>query len=215
MLVVVALIVITRYTGVAEYATLDNVRRHREALEQIVRERYAASAACYIIIYMMSTALAVPGATVLTMAGGFLFGTFPGVIYAIVGATGGAIINFLIARYVAGSWVQARYAGQLERFNRELERNGHLYLLTLRFIPLFPFFLINLCAGLTRIPLQTFAWTTLVGILPGGLVFAFAGSQLNTIRSVEDVFSGRILVAFLLLAAFAMFPIVWKKLKAL
>jgi uncharacterized membrane protein YdjX (TVP38/TMEM64 family) len=214
LVLLVALIVIARYAGVGEYLTLDNLRRHREALEQFVRERYAASAAGYIVVYLMTTALALPGAAVLTMAGGFLFGTVPGVIYSNVGATGGAIINFLLARYVAGSWLQGKYAGQLERFNRELERNGHLYLLTLRFIPLFPFFLINLCAGLTRIPLRTFAWTTLVGILPGGLVFAFAGSQLNTIRSVEDVFSGRVLAALLLLAAFALVPIVWKKLKA-
>ena len=214
LLVVVALVVTARYAGVGEYLSLDSLRRHREALEQFVEERYLASAVSYIIVYILSTALSVPGAAVLTMAGGFLFGTLPGVIYSNVGATGGAIINFLLARYIAGGWLQNKYAGQLEKFNRELERNGHLYLLTLRFIPLFPFFLINLCAGLTRIPLWTFAWTTLVGILPGDFAYTFAGSQLNTIRSVEDVFSGRVLAAVLLLAAFTLFPVVWKKLKA-
>lgn len=214
LLLVVALIVIARYAGVGEYLTLDNLRRHREILERFVEERYFTSVASYIIVYVVSAALSVPGAAALTVAGGFLFGTAPGVVYSNVGASGGAVLNFLLARYIAGSWLQGKYASQLERFNRELERNGHLYLLTLRFIPLFPFFLINLCAGLTRIPLWTFYWTTAVGILPGDLAFTFAGSQLNTIRSVEDVFSGRIFAAFLLLAAFALFPIVWKKLKA-
>lgn len=214
LLLVVGLIVIARYAGVGEHLTLDNLRKHREALEQFVQERYLASVISYIIIYVMSAALSVPGAAVLTMAGGFLFGTLLGLLYSNVGATGGAILNFLLARYIAGGWLQGKYASQLERFNQELEKNGHLYLLSLRFIPIFPFFLINLCAGLTRIPLWTFAWTTAVGILPGDFAFSFAGSQINTIRSVEDVFSGRILAAFLLLAAFTLFPLVWKKLKA-
>jgi len=214
LLLVVALIVIARYTGVGDYLTLENLRRHRETLEQFVQDRYFASVVGYIVIYIMSAALSVPGAAVLTMAGGFLFGTVLGVLYSNVGASGGAILNFLLARYIAGGWLQRKYTSQLEKFNQELDRNGHLYLLTLRFIPLFPFFLINLCAGLTRIPLWTFAWTTSVGILPGDFAFSFAGSQLNTIRSVEDVFSGRILAAFVLLAAFTISPLLWKKLKA-
>jgi len=149
----------------------------------------------------------------LTLAGGFLFHLFPGIIYVNVAATVGATLGFLFARYILGNKVQEKYASQLERFNRELDENGHLYLLTLRLIPAFPFFLINLLAGLTKVSLKTFFWTTMVGILPGSLVYSFAGSQLNTIESVEDIFSGSIIAAFLALALFALLPVILKKLR--
>jgi uncharacterized membrane protein YdjX (TVP38/TMEM64 family) len=135
-------------------------------------------------------------------------------VYVNVGATLGATFAFLFSRYILGRAIQAKYGAQLEKFNRELDENGHLYLLTVRFIPVFPFFLINILSGLTKIPLWTYVWTTSAGILPGSLVYTFAGSQLGTINSIGDLLTGRILVAFLLLAALTLTPLVLKKLRA-
>lgn len=212
--VLIAIIVAIRASGAGTYLTVENLRKHKELLEQLIRARYALSVFVYILIYLASVAFSVPGATVLTLAGGFLFHLLPGIIYVNVGATLGATLAFLLSRYILGNAIQNRYGTQLERFNRELDENGHLYLLTVRFIPVFPFFLINILSGLTRTPLRTFVWTTAAGILPGSLVYTFAGSQLGTINSVGDLFAGRILIAFLLLAALSLVPLVLKKISA-
>jgi uncharacterized membrane protein YdjX (TVP38/TMEM64 family) len=212
--VLIAIIVVIRTSGADTYLTVENLKKHKELLEQLIRARYALSVFVYILIYLASVAFSVPGATVLTLAGGFLFHLLPGIIYVNIGATLGATLAFLLSRYILGNAIQNKYGTQLERFNRELDENGHLYLLTIRFIPVFPFFLINILSGLTKTPLRTFVWTTAAGILPGSLVYTFAGSQLGTINSVGDLFAGRILVAFLLLAALSLVPLVLKKIRA-
>jgi len=103
-------------------------------------------------------------------------------------------------------WVQNKYPEKLTRFNHEVAQHGSRYLLTLRFIPLFPFFLINIFAGLTKIPVKTFIWTTSVGIFPGSLVYSFAGSQLTTLESVQDIFSYKTITAFCVLGLFVLAP---------
>lgn len=121
-------------------------------------------------------------------------------------ATIGAVLAFLFSRYLVGTWIHNKYHEKLSRFNQELTQHGSRYLLTLRFIPLFPFFLINIFAGLTKIPLKTFIWTTSLGIFPGSLVYSFAGSQLTNITSVKDVLSVKILLAFCMLGLFVLAP---------
>ncbi|TAL24857.1 MAG: TVP38/TMEM64 family protein [Nitrospirae bacterium] len=182
-------------------------------MEEFVLNRYYLSIVIYIIVYTVSTALSVPGAAVLTLSGGFVFGAVYGAIYSNIGATAGATLAFLFSRYLIGEWVQKKYKERLRRFNEELAKSGHLYLLTLRLIPAFPFFLINFFAGLAKVPLRTFLWTTAVGIIPGDIAYSFAGSRLNTIESVEDIFSARMLIALAFLALLILFPVIYKKLK--
>ncbi len=215
LLLLITVIIAVRLSGIGEYISFDNLRRNKQTLQELVNKNYVSSIFLFVVIYIISTALSVPGATVLTLAGGFLFGTPLAVFCANVGATAGATLAFISARYLIGEWVQDRYGGLLKKFNEELSRNGHLYLLTLRLIPVFPFFMINFLGGLTRIPLRTFVWTTSVGIIPGSFVYSFAGSQLNSINSPEDILSKRVLAAFLLLALFILFPVVIKKLQTL
>jgi uncharacterized membrane protein YdjX (TVP38/TMEM64 family) len=214
LLVLIAIVVVIRLSGADSYVTVENLRKHKELLEQFISAHYALSVLVYMLVYIVSVACSVPGATVLTLAGGFLFHLFPGIVYVIVGATLGATFAFLFSRYILGNTIQNKYGTQLERFNRELDENGHLYFLTIRFIPVFPFFLINILSGLTKIPLSTYVWTTSIGILPGSLVYTFTGSQLGTIDSVRDLFGGRDLIAFLLLAALMLVPLVLKKIRA-
>ncbi len=213
LLLFLAVIAALRLSGLGDYLTLENLRKSRGILELAVKEHYALSVVLYILIYILTTAFAIPGALILTLAGGLLFHTFPGILYVCTGATAGAVLAFLFSRHVLGNWLQGRYAAQFARFNRELAVNGHLYLLTVRLIPVFPFFLINFLSGLTRIPLRTFAWTTALGILPGSFVYTFSGSQLGTIENLEDLVSWRILAALVLLALLTLSPVIWRKLR--
>jgi len=199
--------------GVGRYVTLQSLKDHHILLEQIVAEHYVLSVLLYMLLYI-STAIAVPAALILTVAAGLLFHMFPGVIYATISATAGGLVAFILSRYVIGSWLQTRYQERLKQLNQELDRNGHLYLITARLIPILPFFLVNYLCGLTRLSLWTFAWATAAGIFPASLVYTFAGTQIGSISSTGDLAAPRVLLSFLLLALLAFLPVIWKKLRS-
>lgn len=207
-----AALLVLRLSGAADYITFENLKKHRDILRDYVGRHYALSVALYITLFM-STAFFVPGAIILTLAGGFLFGVLGGTIYANIGGTIGATLAFLAARHLAGGWVQHRYYVQLQRFNEELSRNGYLYLLALRIIPVLPFFVVNFLAGLTRLPLRTFVWTTYAGMLPGAVVYTYAGSRLRFINTAGDMFSAEVIAALILLALFILLPLFLKYIK--
>jgi uncharacterized membrane protein YdjX (TVP38/TMEM64 family) len=209
---ILCLIIAVRVMGLDEYFTFENLRLYRGRLELFVAAHYAESVLIYIALYVAVAALSIPGAAILSLAGGFLFGLL-GVAYVNAGATAGATLAFLSARYLLGGWIQEKYGDRLAAFNREVAENGYNYLLTLRFIPLFPFFLINIFAGLTRVPLLTFIWTTAAGIIPGSFVYVFAGMQLGSINGPGDVLSWKIIAAFALLGMLAAVPVAVKKLR--
>jgi len=211
--IVIAAIIAIRLSGVGDVLTLENLQAQGAGLQKAVSSNYVFAAALYVVLYIAVVALSVPGATIMTLAGGFLFGTILGALYVNFAATLGAILVFLFARYLFGKSLQKKYAKRLAKFNREFKENGVSYLLMLRFIPIFPFFLINIFAGLTNISLFTFAWTTMLGIIPGSLVYTFAGAQLSTISSVGDIFSPNMLFSFVLLGLFALVPVVHKRWK--
>jgi len=215
LIVIILLLVILaiRLTGVHKYLTFENLQKQKDVLQNYVDGNYLLAVIMFVLIYAVSVAFSIPGATILTLTGGLVFGTILGAIYVNVGATAGAIGVFIFARYLLGAKLQEKYAEKLAKFNKEIETNGYSYLLTLRFIPLFPFWMINLFAGLTKIPLRTYAWTTAFGILPGSLVYTYTGNQLNTINSVKDIFSWNILLAFILLGLLALFPTILNHIK--
>ena len=210
ILLATAIVVLRIYSK--DHLTFETIQQNKEASLQFVKEQYLASAAGFIVAFV-STAFFVPGAIVLTLAAGFFFGVFPGTLYVVSGATLGAGLAFLSARYLIGNWIQSRYEGPLRAFNEEMAKHGHRYLFTLRIVPVLPFFLVNYLAGLTRLSFKSFVATTVLGMLPGSLVYTFAGHQLETIDRAEDIFSFRLLVAFSLLALFALLPVVVDHLK--
>lgn len=210
-LVIAAIVILIRMVGLDQLLTLESFRQYRDQLQAFTGEHYFPTVAIFIGIYIVAVALSIPGATILTLTAGFLFGFF-GVIYVNIGASVGAILAFLTARYLIGDWVQRRYGDKLASFNKEIDENGYHYLLTLRFIPLFPFFLINIFAGLTRVPLSTFAWTTIVGILPGSFVYIYTGRQLGIIEKPGDILSWQIILAFVLLGLLVLSPVLIKKI---
>ncbi len=213
LLLFIGVIVLIRYSPAGSLLTFENLKQHRESLVGFVRHNYAGAVLAFIALYIVTTALSIPGAGILTLSGGFLFGTIASTMYVIVGATTGASLAFLSARYLVGNRLQDKYQSQFRKFNEEVERNGAHYLLVLRFIPVFPFFLINFLAGLTKIQIKTFIWTTAVGIIPATAVFAFAGQQIGSINSLSEILSGRVLAAFGVLVLFTLISVVWKRRK--
>lgn len=188
------------------FLTLETLKTHRLALLGFAAEHQGLTVAAFMAVYILQTALSLPGATILSLAAGALFGVVTGTIYAVVAATVGATAAFLVARYLLRDLVLARFGPRLDGMNRELATRGWSYLLFLRLVPLFPFFLINLAAGLTRLPLRTFFFGTLIGIIPGGLVYVNAGASLATIDSLAGIATPRVVGSLALLGLFALIP---------
>lgn len=195
------------------FLTLESLKNNRDLLLAWQAEHRLATVAAFMLIYIAQTGLSLPGATILSLAAGAIFGPWLGTLYAVAAATIGAGLAFLAVRYLFRDGVVNKFGGKLEGINRELEGRGLNYLLFLRLVPVFPFFLINLAAGLTRLPLRTFLLGTFVGIIPGGFVYVNAGAGLAAIDTLGDIASPRVLGAFALLGLFALIPVIFGKFK--
>ncbi len=215
IIIIVFVLIITaiRFFNLDTYFTFENLKAQKEVLTNFVNANYISSIIIFVSLYITAVAFMLPIATVLTLSGGFLFGSLLGVFYVNIGATLGAVLAFLFARYIIGGKVQAKYEKQLSKFNKELETNKYQYLFSLRFLPIFPFFLVNFLCGVTKLDLKTFTITTALGILPGSFVFTYAGSQIASINSIKDIFSKNILYAFVLLGLITLMPVIIKKFK--
>jgi uncharacterized membrane protein YdjX (TVP38/TMEM64 family) len=193
------------------YLALDALKVNRNNLLVFTQEHYAPAVALFILIYILQTAFSLPGATIMTLAGGFLFGSLWGPLYVNIGATTGATLAFLAARYLFHQWVERKFGDRLGPIQDGFAKNAFSYLLTLRLIPFFPFFLVNLLSGLTRVTVRTYVAATAVGIIPGSVVYAFAGHQLGTINALSELVSPRLLLAFSLLGLLMLIPVVYRK----
>lgn len=191
--------------------TLESLLENREKLLRLVSENIILSSILFALTYLIVVAISIPGATLLTLLGGFLFGPILGVILINIGATTGAFIIFLVARYLLRDALMQKYGKQLAKLNKELEINGANYLLTLRFIPLFPFFLINLIAGLTPVSSFTYLWTTAVGIIPGSIVYTLFGSSGAELGKEGAGFPPQLIAALILLTIISLLPVVIRK----
>lgn len=196
------------------FLTLESLKTNRQMLVEFYATHTLAMVAGFMAIYIIQTALSLPGAAILSLAAGAIFGSLMGTLYAVIAASIGATLAFLVTRYLLRDLVLSRFGSRLEGMNRELEQRGFNYLLFLRLVPLFPFFLINLAAGLTRLPLRTFILGTLLGIIPGGFVFVNAGASLATITSLSGIASARVLGSFALLGLFALIPALYGRFTA-
>ena len=195
------------------FLTLDSLKANRDALTAFYQKNRFVMAGAFIAIYIIQTALFLPGAGILSLAAGAVFGAVMGTLYVNIGATAGATLAFLVARYLFHDLIQKRFGARLEKMNKELDVRSFNYLLFLRLVPIFPFFLINLGAGLTRMSLRTFFLATMVGVIPASFVFCNAGASLATITSLSEVASPRVLGSFALLGLFALVPVLYQKFK--
>ena len=202
------------YFDLGRYLSLDSLKANRDSLLAFTETHYAASVAIFVGAYCLLVAVSLPGAVFFTLAGGFLFGSVLGTVYVNLGATSGATLAFLTARYLLRDWVEGKFGSRLAPLQEGFADNAFSYLMTLRLIPLFPFFVVNMACGLTRVSLATYVTATAIGIIPGSFVFAYAGRQLGTINSLKEIASPNVLIAFTLLGLLALVPIVYQKLTA-
>jgi len=213
-IIFILIITLIKFFDLDSFFTFENLKAQKDILSTFVNENYVLTIIIFVLLYISAVAFMLPIATVLTLAGGFLFGAVMGTIFVNIGATIGAVIAFLFSRYILGKKVQEKYEKQLEKFNKELETNKYQYLFSLRFLPIFPFFLVNFLCGVTKLDLKAFIITTSLGIIPGSFVYTYAGSSLATIESIGDIFTKEILFAFILLGSLTLLPVLVKKIKS-
>lgn len=204
LLGLIALMVGVRYSPIADYLSLSSFKAHKEALIELVKNHYVFATMSYICVYTIGMVCMLPVATLLAVAGGFLFGSLPGAAYACIGATVGSSLSFMIVRYLFADTVRKKYAEHVGSFDQSVDRHGTFYLLMVHLVAVIPLSLINLCAAVTRVSLFDFVWTTAGGVFPIALIYAHAGSHLGAINTMADVFSSGVLVSLGMVAAFAL-----------
>jgi uncharacterized membrane protein YdjX (TVP38/TMEM64 family) len=210
--VIVLGIVVFRYFDLGQYLSLEYIKASQEQLQALYLGNRLLVIATYMGIYIAVTALSLPGAAVLTLAGGGLFGLAVGTVVVSFASTIGATLACLVSRFLLREWVQNKFSDKLAAVNQGIEKEGAFYLFSLRLVPIFPFFVINLLMGLTRMRLFTFFWVSQIGMLAGTMVYVNAGKELAKIDSLSGIMSPGVLVSFVVLG---LFPITVKKIMAL
>jgi pyruvate/2-oxoglutarate dehydrogenase complex dihydrolipoamide dehydrogenase (E3) component/uncharacterized membrane protein YdjX (TVP38/TMEM64 family) len=206
--VLLGLVIIFFAFDLGEYLTLEYVKTQQHAIEQLYAQNRQLALAGFFLLYVVITGASLPGAAVMTLAAGAIFGLAVGVVLVSFASTLGASIAFLVSRYLFRDSVQSRFGGSLKKINDGIDKDGAFYLFALRLVPVFPFFVINLVMGLTRLRLWTFFWVSQLGMLAGTIVYVNAGTQLAQIQSASGIFSTEIVISFLLLA---MLPFIGRK----
>lgn len=219
-LVLLALIVVLFLLfDLQRYISLEALRDHREQLQLLVANHYLIAALLYIAAYIVTVALSLPVGAVMTVSGGFLFGTLAGGLYTVVGATLGAAALFLAAKSSIGDYLLARAGDGVKRMQAGFAENAMSYMFVLRLVPLFPFFLVNLAPAFLGVPLRIYLIATFFGIMPATFVFALAGSGIGTLLdqggalSLAGVMTPEIVGALVGLALLTLIPVVYRRLR--
>jgi len=211
LIVIILGIVLFRYFELGQYLTLEYIKASQAKFQELYQSHRFLVIGAYMGIYIAVTALSLPGAAVLTLAGGGLFGLVVGTVVVSFASTIGATLACLVSRFLLRDWVQNKFGDKLKTINNGIKEEGAFYLFSLRLVPIFPFFVINLLMGLTRLPLFTFFWVSQVGMLAGTIVYINAGKELAKIDSLSGILSPGLLISF---AVLGLFPITVKKLLA-
>jgi uncharacterized membrane protein YdjX (TVP38/TMEM64 family) len=201
LLILAAMVLFVAF-DLGRFLTLDSLKQARGTLAAWQSNEPWLTAAGYFGLYVAMAALSLPGAAIMTLAGGAIFGLAEGILLVSFASSLGAVLAFASARFVLRDSVQRRVGGRLQAVNEGIARDGLFYLFTMRLVPVFPFFVVNLLMGLTSIRLRTFYWVSQLGMLPATVAYVYAGTQLARIQHLSDVASPRLLVAFTLLGIF-------------
>jgi dihydrolipoamide dehydrogenase len=188
--------------GLDQYLTLQFAQSRLNELENFRDDNFALAATLYFVLYVTVTALSIPGALIITLLGGAIFGLIWGTLLVSFASSIGATLAFLVSRLLLKDWVQTRFGNYLAPVNRGMERDGNFYLFSMRMVPLFPFFVINLLMGLTPIKAWSFYWVSQVGMFLGTVVYVNAGSELGQISSLSGLVSAPVIFSFVLLGLF-------------
>jgi dihydrolipoamide dehydrogenase len=214
-LVVLAIIVVLVSAGLwldlHQFITLENFRTSQSTVDNWVAVNPVLAALTFFILYIVITAVNIPGAAAMTLIGGALFGLVQGTVLVSFASTIGATLAFLLSRYLLRDYVEQRFASTVARINKGIATDGPYYLFTLRLIPAFPFFVINMVMGLTRLRVPTYYWVSQIGMLPATIVYVNAGTQIGQVDSLVGILSPQLIGSFVLLGVF---PLLARKLLA-
>jgi uncharacterized membrane protein YdjX (TVP38/TMEM64 family) len=203
LLVVIAVLVIAFYAlDLHHWLSLDKLQEGGEQFQQWKAASPFLVSFLFLVFYILVTGLSLPGAAILTIAAGAIFGLLWGTVIVSFASSIGATLAFLMARYLFRDYIQERFAVRLQVVNKGIEREGAFYLFALRLVPIFPFFLINILMGLTHLRVWTFYWVSQLGMLAATIVYVNAGTQLARIESLKDIASPQLLLSFALLGIF-------------
>lgn len=209
ILVIIAAVAAFFYFDLSQYLAFDYIKSQQQALQDYYQASPVQTMLIFFVIYIVATGLSLPGAAILTLVGGFIFGLVIGTLLVSFASTIGATLAFLVSRLLLGDSIQEKFGDKLQKFNEGIEKEGAFYLFSLRLVPIFPFFVINLVMGLTQIRVWTFFFVSQVGMLAGTIVYVNAGTQLAQLESAAGILSFPIIISFVLLG---IFPIVAKKI---
>ncbi len=193
------------YFGGHKYLTFEALKTNNEALKTWSSSNLLLASFGFFTVYVISTALSLPGAAILTLASGLIFGFGLGTLLSSFASTIGAGLAFLASRYFLKDWVQRQFGAKIQKINKGIETEGAYYLFTLRLMPVFPFFLVNLLMGLTPIKFWTYYFVSQLAMLPGTAIYVNAGTQLAEISSPKDIISFPLILSFVLLGLFPLF----------
>ena len=208
LLLIIGLVVLFYVFDLDQSLTFENIKKNQSLFNQHYQSQPLKTLGLFFLGYVLLTGLSLPGAAILTLLAGALFGLVTGTILVSLASTIGSCLSFLLSRFLAKDWLQKKYSSQLKVFNEGVNKEGSFYLFTLRLIPIFPFFLINIIMGLTPMKLKSYFAVSWLGMLPGTFVFILAGTQLATINSPKEILSPKILLCFF---AIGVLPFIAKK----
>jgi uncharacterized membrane protein YdjX (TVP38/TMEM64 family) len=196
------------WLDLGRFLSLEALQAGQQELGAFVSENFLLALGGFFVIYVAVTALSIPGAAVMTLAAGAVFGLLAGTLLVSFASSLGATLAFLLSRFLLQDYVESKFGPTAEKINKGVDTEGGYYLFTLRLVPIFPFFVINLAMGLTRMKTMTFYWVSQLGMLAGTLVYVNAGTQLARIESTGDILSPALIGSFVLLG---IFPLLAKK----
>jgi uncharacterized membrane protein YdjX (TVP38/TMEM64 family) len=211
LIIIAAAIIIAAYFffDLGHYINLTYLKGSQERFRMLYGEHEVAVVAAYMVVYILFTALSLPGAAIMTLAGGALFGIIAGTLIVSFSSAIGATLACFISRYLLRDWVLTRFGDRFAKLQKGIVEEGPFYLFSLRLVPVFPFFIINLIMGLTPMRMGTFFWVSQMGMLPGTIIYVNAGRELSKIESLSGILSPGVIFSFVLLG---LFPIAAKKL---
>lgn len=210
--VITAMVVVFWALNLGRYLSLSYVKTSLDGFKILYAEHRVLVILIYFFIYLIAASLSLPGAVILTIAGGALFGLLTGTLIVSFASTIGATLACFVARFLLRDWVQGKFGDRILKINEGIEKEGAFYLFALRLIPVFPFWIINLVMGLTKMPLWRFYWVSQLGMLVGTIVYVNAGKELARIDSLKGIVSPGLITSFVLLG---FFPIAVKRLLAI
>lgn len=208
-IVLLAAVIAFKVLNLGEYLSLSYIKASQEKFALLYAAHRLTVILAYVVVYVLATSLSQPGATVLTLACGALFGLWTGTLTVSVASKLGATLACFFSRFILRDWVQTKFGEKLKTVNEGIDKEGAFYLFTLRLIPIFPFWLINLVMGLTKMPLRRFFQVSQPGMFPGTIVYVNAGKELARIESRSGILSPSLIISFVLLG---ILPIAAKKI---